>query len=246
MNWKLLTTIVVILAVTSIIAIAAPTGPENLGIGTSERGALENEAAKQVNAMAGNITELEINATAITKSWQGYFGNISGKITLDDASNWTMYDWSYANPQGRIYASRAASVTWANIDCMRFEGDGALYPNLTTEQVEYIGGALSDSDSIDKTFKYADHAELTIGNVVIPASTCNSTYMYVNDTTQTSTFKEVLLTDNVSNNSVVYTAILESNLIGFNNRSMDFQMIVGENGHGNSVATQYNFWVELI
>ncbi len=245
MNKKLKIIILVLFSISAIAAFGTPNGPSEYAIGISERGGFDTSPPISVDAQAGNVTELEINVTSITKNWQGYFGNVSGKITLDNADNWTMYDWAYASPQGRIYSSRINSVSWANIDCMRFEGDGSAYPNLTTEETGYLGANPNDGDGVDETFKYANHSAFTVGSVNIPADTCNSTFLYVTDSAQMSQFSEVLLTDNSSNNSVVYTTLIEQNTIGFNNRTMDFQMIVGENGHGNSAATQYYFWVEL-
>lgn len=245
MNTTMKIILMIIFAASALLIRAEPNGPSDLIVLGSETGVIGDAPPKEILAQAGNISSLVINVTTITKTWQGYYGNISGKITLDDANNWTLYNWEFASPQGRIYAARNDSIVWVNISCMRFDANGSLYPNLTTEQVEYLGGTLSDGDSIDKTFAVANHTSLTIGTVVLPENTCNTTFLYVNDTTQNTQFREVLLTDNRSNNSVIYTAILEQDVVGFNNKSMDFQMIVGENGHGNNVATQYYFWVEL-
>lgn len=246
MNKTMRIIFVMIFAASALLIRAEPNGPSDLSILNSETGVIGDAPPQQISAQAGNITGLVMNVTTITKTWQGYFGNISGKISLDDANNWTLYDWEFASPQGRIYAARNESIVWVNISCMRFDADGSLYPNLTTEQVGYLGGSLSDGDSIDKTFAVANHSDITIGTVVLPENTCNTTFLYVNDTSQNTQFREVLLTDNSSNNSVIYTAILEQDVVGFNNKSMDFQMIVGENGHGNNDATLYYFWVELV
>ena len=245
MKWKLLVMAAVTLIVGAMGVFGAPTGPTSYSVGNSERGAIEGQGPVNINAQAGNITELVFNATAITKNWQGYFGNISGKITLDDARNWTLYDWNYANAQGYIFASRINSVTWTNIQCMKFSGNGSLYPNVTTEET-IMGANAVDVDGVDETFGLAAHSTLTIGTISISANTCNSTYLYVNDTSQTNDFVEVLLTDNSSNNSVVYTTILEQDVHGFNNRTTDFELLVSENGHQNTATTPYYFWVELI
>ena len=71
-----------------------------------------------LSAVAGNVTQLTVAGTTVTQTWQGYYGNVTGTITLDDASNNTMYDWALASPEGEIYASQA-TVTWTsgNVQC---------------------------------------------------------------------------------------------------------------------------------
>ena len=58
-------------------AAAVPGGPNEITVEKSEAGNVSNIAAKQVNAQAGNVTQLTINASIITTSWQGYYGNIT-------------------------------------------------------------------------------------------------------------------------------------------------------------------------
>ena len=65
-------------------------------------------------AEAGNVTELNISATVVTRGWQGYYGNVSGTITLDDGLNNTMYSWALADPEGEVYASRNNSISEFN------------------------------------------------------------------------------------------------------------------------------------
>jgi hypothetical protein len=214
------------------IVFADPTGPTSIQAGQSQRGAIN--PAQQVNAMAGNITELIMNATSITKAWQGYFGNISGTITLDNANNWTLYDWRMTTPSGKVFATRNDTVIlWSSIAC-------ANTANITAEDT-YMGNA-GAQDTINFTFNYTSSAYY-VGNVQV--TNCPSTYTYVNDTKQSSLFQELLLMD-PSKNALVYTSIIESRQIGFDNRSHDFQMLVAEKGRsGDNTATPYYFYVEL-
>jgi hypothetical protein len=67
-------------------------------------------------------------------------------------------------------------------------------------------------------------------------------------------FQEVLLTVNNSQ-AIIYTTIIEDDLpgsdgdlMGYNNRTHDFQMIVGDDGHvgpNRDTTTQYYFYIEL-
>jgi len=97
-------------------------------------------------------------------------------------------------------------------------------------------------ESVENTFYKKSHPEFSIGSVTIDANTCNSTNLFVNSSSQDSTFYEVLLTDGASN--MVYTAILDANETGFDNSSYDFEMIVGEN-KDDGISTVYYFYVEI-
>jgi hypothetical protein len=64
-------------------------------------------------------------------------------------------------------------------------------------------------------------------------------------TAQQGHFEEVLLYE-PSSTSVVFTSLIEDNLLGFDQRTHDFEMMVLENGHKTDVSpTPYYFFVEL-
>ena len=65
-----------------------PTYPDTLNEVSSGRWG--GTSAISIEAEAGNITELTIDDRRTTQAWQGYYGNITGTITLDDANNYTM------------------------------------------------------------------------------------------------------------------------------------------------------------
>ena len=71
---------------------------------------------------------------------------------------------------------------------------------------------------------------------------------YVDDNPQSTTFKEVLMTDN-STSALIFVTLLESDSNGYKSGSdlHDFQMLVAENGHPGyeTSATNYYFYVEL-
>jgi len=96
-----------------------PTGPQTITRVADEKFNASSWPAIQINAEAGNVTELTISSLTQTQTWQGYYGNITGTIVLDDVQNWTMYSWATAEPQGEIYASNGSSVTWSKIRWFR-------------------------------------------------------------------------------------------------------------------------------
>src|SRR3972149_2113802 len=82
-----------------------PAAPNTLNPLSSSRFNSSNYASQSLDAFAGNVTQISLTAESQTKAWQGYFGNISGTIVLEDNFGFTFYDWADAEPKGEIYAS---------------------------------------------------------------------------------------------------------------------------------------------
>jgi len=189
-----------------------------------------------VSAEAGNITELMFGGSSITQSWQGYFGNVTGVIELKDFGGNIFYNWSEASPEGEVLASRSSGVDFNDLGC-------ANNSEILAEEI-LIGQLTSDADSISNTFNQNNHPLFYIGNSEFLSNTCNSTNLFDESGAQTTKFFEVLLADSAS--SFVYTSLLEEDLSGFDNRSHDFEMMVGEDGHNaDTSATTYYFYVEV-
>lgn len=194
--------------------------------------------AANYTAIAGNVTEINFDAESITETWQGYFGNITGRIVLGNADNQAMYDWNLASPQGEIFATRDASVpTWGAVRC-------ANTSEMNVEETTNLGASSTAPDGIDETFASTTHPEFLVGSQTIGQNNCSTTNLYNDTGAQAAQFYEVLLSDGMSSD-LIYTALLESDKIGFDGRSHDFEMLVGENGHGNSDVSTYYFYVEL-
>ena len=99
-----------------------PLAPDDaIKVWKSERMNISSYGARGTYAEAGNVTEITMNFTSVTQSWAGFFGNITGMLTLDDAQNYTFYDWVIHEPRGEIYASERSDVQWANITCFDFD-----------------------------------------------------------------------------------------------------------------------------
>ena len=253
-NAAVLVILVLLMAMEGVyFAKAAPQGPDFIRNATPERRALgldNTTGGVKVQAQAGNVTALNINSTRVTNRWQGYYGNVSGTITLDDAFNSTLYNWDLASPQGEIYASNGSesgTVDWGNVFCFNYtnnlsSGQPIVQRFNGTDLERSIGALTSDKDSLNSTFNQTFSGNFQVGIYPISsASGCMQATLFVNDQYQTNDFVEVLLTDN---QSIIYTALLEQNQIGFQGSPVDFQMIVGENGDITS-ATTYYFFVEL-
>ncbi len=222
------------------IVLADPTGP-NGTITPISSSRYTADSGKTTNAIAGNITEFNLNANSVTQTWQGYFGNITGRIILGSVNNDTFYDWSLTNPQGEIYATRLSTTpTWSSVAC-------ANSGNITAEDTALGVNQSRDADSVNRTFlNTTTFSTFYVGSVEINQGTqdCFATHMYNGTGPQSTYFPEVLLTD--GSGEIIYTGLIESDSIGFDDRSHDFQMIVGEDGHdGDTSPSVYYFYLEL-
>lgn len=286
MKWILKILLSTILLCTLInFASALPAGPRTITGEIDYR--LDTFAAKSNDAFAGNITELNFNAWTITRTWQGYYGNVTGTIVLADQYNKTLYDWSNTNPNGRLYAARTSGVDWTSIAC-------ASKDELNDDEADFTATNLTDRlgnwpiDAPNMTFVnstdfvrgdgvtnrniiYANYTTFWVGpvqingtvgteipnsggqtvstgecfSVALDNSTAweNNNPMASNDMAH---WREVALADGNGDGNIVYTAILEQNYAGFDGRSHDFELIVGEDGHGTNIAiSTYFFYVEL-
>jgi hypothetical protein len=219
------------------IAYAIPYGPteiKNLSTTTKNTTGPKSRGFDQ----RGTITTIRLTVSQQTSKWKAYVGNISGKITLDDAQNYTIYDWGITTAQGEVYATRkTTTVTWASITC------------ASISQVESEQSALKHNvlvpDCLNRTFTDVAHPAFYAGPTSFAGNVCNkSANLYQNDAANTHTWHEVLLQDGTN---IVYAAILNETQQGYNpNKYHDFQMIVAENGsEGSPTVTTYYFYVEL-
>ncbi|MFH1916368.1 MAG: hypothetical protein ABIJ21_03830 [Nanoarchaeota archaeon] len=222
-------------------ALANPEGAE-VGVLNSTRGNLSGGSIGSVYAQAGNISELEINGTQITKAWQGFYGNVTGNITLEDSNGQQLYKWGIGSTQGEVYAARVNTVNFNWVNCSNAS-------KILEEEVA-MGMEETDADNISATFSTANpHPQFYVGNAnITEADTCYTTYTYVSGAAQSApyVYAEVILND--INHDIVYVSVINDTATGFDGEAHDFQMLVPEDGHTlaeENTLTQYYFWVEL-
>jgi hypothetical protein len=248
-----------------------PFGANVTQISTERVGAY---IAQNHSAIAGNVTELAIYGFTTTQSWQGYFGNVTGTIQLADASSNVMYNWSVASPRGQIYSStNGTGILWPFVQCFNYTAAGTFADdtanrgatsqfgrNLTQLQTMFginstgfngTAGTSRDDDSVDRTFHYrgdpaTGHRLFYTNNLEFEAGECQSARIYGPNSRQAKgEFEQALLYEPESE-SVIFAALINEDLIGFDNRPHDFQMLVLEDGHGtDTVTTTYYFYIEL-
>lgn len=215
-----------------------------------------------ITAFAGNITEITTpEGIGKTQAWAGYFGNASGTIMLADSSDNVMYNWSLASPEGEIFASINNSILWDNIQCFNFTAAGtyqdesgnggttSLYgKNLTQLETEY-NIKTDDLDGVDETFYLyglGTHNTFYVNSKEFTEGECwNTRILDWTGFGQDNHFEEVLLYEPTTS-SVVFTALLNQDVLGFDNRTHDFEMIVLEDGHlTDTTVTTYYFYAVM-
>ncbi|MFH0874692.1 MAG: hypothetical protein V1859_02055 [archaeon] len=198
----------------------------------------QSEPAGYVNTTGGSFTTMILYGETQNPRWKAYVGNVTGILTLDDASNYTIYNWDLSTITGEVFASTNNTINWPLIRC-------ASQTNINTEE-ERMNHTTTKADSINSTFKNRVHREFYVGETYFAGSVCRSTATWVNNTAQALTentlFQEMLLSDT---SSMVYATILQNKEQGFNFKDYDFQMIVPEKDLPGNQASRYYFWVEL-
>jgi hypothetical protein len=193
-------------------------------------------SAASIATVGGSFTTMLLNVTSQTLRWKAYVGNVTGKITLDDSTSKTIYDWTPAAIAGEVYATRASSINWTAIGCADPSVIAAEQTHMKLDNA---------SDSLNRTFNLTIHKTFYVGVQLIANSTCPAIATYVNDTAQApsenANFQEILLN---SSTNLIYTTLLEPGTLGFDLNRYNFQMIVPEDATTNT-PTPYFFYVEL-
>jgi len=175
---------------------------------------------------------VQLHTREITRHWQGFFGNFSGRIALSTSGENTFYNWSISSPSGELYASRTLGVHFPSINCSSSTG---------IEQEDIFLSSTGSPDSVNNTFNTtAPHPDFYTGTRYIGADSCPSTNAYMNSTRNVSVFHQVLLED--GNENTVYTTILQPDATGFDGTLKDFQLMVPTR---SGIAETYYFWVEI-
>jgi hypothetical protein len=224
-----------------------PYGVRTITYLSSSRANLSHYTPSNISTEAGNLTEITLNGISTTKAWAGYYGNITGTLTLENSDGYVFYNWTATEPKGEIYASTNSSITWSAIKCFEWAGVIGL-----DKAEDWYGIEDDDADGINETFTDNTNTQVEVGDVNIVENTCPSTNPFQYNVPGSNDFENLLLTDDIS---LVFTAVIENNEtntqadeLGFDNRLHDFQILVAENGHGvteDAALTLYYFWAEI-
>jgi hypothetical protein len=218
-------------------ASAVPVGPTVLFNSTTNA---TIKPATAITTAGGSFTTMVLNVTSQTYRWKAYVGNVSGKLTLADSTNKSIFDWSLASVTGEVYATRSNTVVdWSTIGCVN--------SSVLDREDQIMNMTLTSPDTINKTFNNTVHKSFYVGLTSIQNSSCRAIATYVNGVAQTpsenAVFQEILLKDNSSN--MVYTSLISNSTLGYNNQRYDFQLLVAENEY-LATPTTYYLYVELV
>src|SRR3989338_11590832 len=229
-------------------ALADPQPPETLNIIASSSKA--DPGLISVPAYAGNVTRLTITSDQKTKNWQGYYGEVTGRIVLDDAANQSLYAWTLVDPRGEVYATRNATVinwTNTNIVCANLTNSITREEGEMNTNSEVSPPFFQARDGVNETFNLTTHPAFYVSANNFSANQCTfSTSLFVNDSDPNGgvvprSFNETLLYS-LSDRALIFISILEPNAWGFNSTRYDFEMLVTEDGHLDNVATTAYFF----
>jgi hypothetical protein len=240
-QWNFLLTLalpIIFLFITFIMIVPVKADPSGASIDSNSSSTASTVFPGNRSDAGGTINTLALNTIQQDANWKAYVGNISGMLTLDDASGYTIYQWALGNAEvtGEVYVSRSNNVSWSTINC---SGTALISSEQTT-----IGFVSTSVDDINRTFNYTTHAPITVAGRTIGANTCRSTSTYVSDVAQniaTADFPEVLLS---SGTDVVYVSPLNDNSNSYaTGQTVDFQIIVPDDI--TILSTRYYFYIEL-
>jgi hypothetical protein len=198
----------------------------------SSRAIFSNTSSAVVQAQAGNVTQLNIAGDSISTHWAGFYGNISGNVTLQDSAGHVFYDWAQIGlPSGEVFASNTSSVNWSGISC----ANSTKVANIETS----LGIVAADGDSVVKTYTGNTHPAFQVGGYSL--SGCNATNAFGAAGRNSQLYYQVLLTDTTGN--PVYTTLINSSATSFTGSNFDFELLVGESDAAGT--TPMYFYIEL-
>jgi hypothetical protein len=253
-------TIVFFLVLTFHISLVIAVEPFGATVNPLTSESASEDSPQGVDAVAGNVTQLDIFGFTVTQSWQGYFGNVTGVLTLEDGSGNVMYNWSETSPEGEIYASTNNSINWNYIQCFNFTADGDYGDDTSNAGNTSQSGTnltilenmfnikFDDVDGVNETFDLfgTGHNRFYTSNLEFTEGECRNTRIFSAGGGEIDNqFEEVLLYEPTTR-SVVFAGLLNEDIQGFDSNPHDFEMLVLEDGHGTDTQTDtYYFWVEL-
>ncbi len=217
MRKNVLLTVLAVVLLLSTYAVAEPTSA-GVDEGSQETAAAAG-AAGQVVTEGGNITELNITGEQITTRWTGFYGEISGNVSLEDASNNVFYHWAVTDvTNSTVYASNETISSWS----LSAAAAGDMPSNLQEEA----------PDNFASTFDQTE--EFSTNSFTVPATPYAKTWSDGSE----GNLKTYALK---SGNAVVFAGMAIADEASFNGGTVDYQILAA----GFDSGVTYNFYLEL-
>ncbi|MBN2052999.1 hypothetical protein JW756_05840 [Candidatus Woesearchaeota archaeon] len=209
-------------------------GATSIAKGETSRASFSDDSTASTAVQSGNVTQLNISGYAITDHWAGFYGEVSGNITLGNSAGNMFYQWEGLNAiAGEVFASTSNSVDWTTIACIDATGIQTLETAL--------GIVPTDADRINQTYTTSAHPAITVAGTAI--SGCNATNAYINTGKDATTFYQLLLADTAGAGTAVFATLINESTTGFDGVAHDFQLLVGESDAAGT--TDLYFYIEL-
>ena len=167
---------------------------------------------------AGELKTLTINNTLATTRWAGFLGDLSGLISLSDASGSTFFQWTSQVTGSYIYAAN---------DTTDFTG---LRNGTAADFPAYLSQPASDNF----TGTFAQNEIISATGFILDG--INTSYAQTNS--GTGTFRTYSLAD--SSATYILATRATANATGYDSNNVDFQLLLPA-----STSSQYFFYVEL-
>lgn len=222
--------IVIFLTLTLLFCVSLSFGADIQGANTSvtkSSTGVPLSATSQVG-VGGNLTAVNINGSAITDRWTGFYGNISGIVQLADAAGNQFYKWTITQITGSVvYATNGTVSNWSTLQAATFNSM-PFYLKQTA------------ADNYSNTF--TSNEAFTTNLRTVPS--VDYTYT-LNSTAQNSVFKTYAMTADINssaddNATIVFAGKAVQADNAFDNSAVDFQILAPARS-----LTTYYFYLEL-
>lgn len=185
-------------------------------------------AADSVLAEGGNVTSLDVAGQSVTRVWQGFFGQVSGNLTLEDATGDQFFNWSIGTPNGTVLASRNSTIDWTTVDAVT---DCDVDTDLTAQGRDRVSRTFEQNVTISPAIQ--------IGTVSITDACQVFTHT---SGSPGFNFEEIIA--NATGVDTIYVSRINPDATGFDGNTYDYQMIVPDNR--TAALTTYFFFVEFL
>ncbi len=194
--------------------------------GTNETQPLR-EGQNSSQSAGGYITQIDLyQQTNQTQNWQGYFGNVSGTISLSGSNGTEMYNWTVNVTNRSIYA----------IDNDTFTAWDTLFEANITALDEIWFGSEVMPDTIKNTYKVGD------GNRTFVDTSINASHVHTTNGFVDHVIQSVATNATVTKGEVLWAAVVEEPKLNYKGGYSNYELLVPVNGTSPNV---YYFYMEL-
>jgi hypothetical protein len=242
------------------LAFALPDGAAVTNVGSGTEGALTDDTGT-ASGNAGWIYNLDLDAYSATNYWAGIWGNVSGNVELRDGGGKIFFTQAMANPPKASGGQGVRTMVFAFNVADTVPNFGGLNTNLRTgAQTDTLTGVTGPlTDSATSLFTSQSFSKLVVGNQslqnnVTSAAWCARMYNATSGALidPACAYMTVSLNDGSNNLLFASQAVNPYAVNGvtpvriFDNVTVaHYQMILYVNNSGQSIAQNYEMFLEL-